>query len=275
MSVNLAPEFHYSPIPGDESPPLGGFVDLCRAAEAAGYRSIHVPIFNCASESLRFAIAAGDATTAICLRVGWSFESLLASLRGAELARACQALPGRIAVHMRFTGAEPAHDGNYISAGELIGNLRACCDTAPAPPFDVEGDAAEAAFLAIKHASCLWRLPKRAKQAFADALPVLHFGKPTGLVTRVFARPTAEEAREAAATSFPEPLWVTPKLCTAHGAAALVGSYDEIAGDLGEYHRHGITRLLLRDRPAGTNEMARFAGEVMPRVLAGGRGSRQ
>jgi hypothetical protein len=45
----------------------------------------------------------------------------------------------------------------------------------------IEGDSADAAVLAIKHADCLILSPRSPEQMHADALPVLHLGKQVGM----------------------------------------------------------------------------------------------
>jgi hypothetical protein len=45
----------------------------------------------------------------------------------------------------------------------------------------IEGDSAEAAVLAIKHADCLILSPRSPEQMYADALPILHLGKQVGV----------------------------------------------------------------------------------------------
>jgi hypothetical protein len=264
MPTDLPLTFHWSPSLVDSAPDPETFTAACRAAEAAGFESVHVPARICFSEALRLATAAGNEALDIKFRIGWDFAGALASLRGAELKNAWEVLQGRVIVHMSFGSEEPARNGNYLSAGGFIASLRALFpDSAPA--FEVEGDSAEAAFLAIKHGDCLWRRPHRANQVYADALPVLHFGKDVGLVSRVVARETRQEALDAVA-GITEPEWIAPYLCVAAGTATLVGSYEGVADAVREFNRNGISRLLLREAPGQPEEMARFAANVMPLI---------
>ena len=256
-------ELHWS-LSFDNNPQdASGFTEACRAAEAAGFASIHVPVRTCASEALRLAIGAGAQSDAIRFRIGWDFGASLASLRGRELQQAWSILRGRLIVHLMVGVGEAAENGIYRSAAEFIGNLRASFRDSESPPFEVEGQTAEAAFLAIKHANCLWRLPHRAGQVYADALPVLHFGKPVGLVCTAIASAKTGEAVRQASEMCRESEWITPNLCVGRGEAVLAGSAIEIAHLIEEYHRQGISRLLLR---GGAEEMAHFAREVMPRI---------
>src|SRR6185436_14443186 len=50
-------------------------------------------------------------------------------------------------------------------------------------------------------------------------------------------------------------------------AAGLVGSYDEVAARIGAFHAAGIELFMLQFQPFEA-EMARFAGEIIPRVRA-------
>ena len=148
-------------------------------------------------------------------------------------------------------------------------------------------ETAGAAFLAIKQADCLWRLPNRVNQVYADALPVLHFGKEVGLASAVIARETRPEALDAAAYLLPEhavehlddpAVWITPHLWTgtvpgrSGKTAALVGSFEEIASSIVEFKRNGISQFLVRGVPGwqgpDRQEMACFGTRVMPLVRA-------
>ena len=188
--------FHWSPCPAP-LPDAGDFVDLCREAENAGIESIHVPVLDSLSDALSLAAVAGAATARIGFRIGWGIEDVLGSLRGRELLQVSQLLPGRLIVHMNLASDAPPEQ--YAAAREFIVNCHSHFGKVGAPPFDIEGETAEAAFLAIQHGACLWRRPHRPNQVYADALPVLHFGKDAGLVCFVIARESREVALEAAA----------------------------------------------------------------------------
>jgi alkanesulfonate monooxygenase len=173
-------------------------------------------------------------------------------------------IPGRrLIVHVRLD-ATP-NDAYFAPLLEL----------SEAPEIHVEGQTAEAAFFAIKHADCLWRLPSRPNQVYADALPVLHFGKETGLVSSIIARATRQEALDAAAILLPEfrdsvddpASWITPYLWTGGvpGRVTMLGSFEELAEAIYGFKQNGISQFLFRGWPDG-GEMAHFGNGVLPLV---------
>ena len=113
----------------------------------------------------------------------------------------------------------------------------------------MEGQAAAAAFLAIKHADRLWRRPARPTMVDGDARPVLHFGTEVGLVASLVARETRNEALAAAAVlldrcgRFRErsASWIAPCVWAAmdpsERRAVLIGSFDELASTIHRYER--------------------------------------
>lgn len=268
--------FHWSPSPGSSPPDAAEFIDLCREAEQAGIESIHLPVRDSLSNALALAAAAGAETARIAFRIGWDVEGVLASLLGRELLRVSRLLPGRLILHMGFPSAATNH---FAAAREFIANCRAHFGGVDAPPFDVEGESAEAAFLAIQHGSCLWRLPHRQNQVYADALPVMHFGKETGLVSFVIARESRELALAAATALLPQyrlddpSRWITPFLWSgpspgeAGRASLLAGSYADIASALHEFGKIGISHFRVRELP-GRQEMRCFPARVVPLVQA-------
>jgi alkanesulfonate monooxygenase SsuD/methylene tetrahydromethanopterin reductase-like flavin-dependent oxidoreductase (luciferase family) len=270
--------FHWSPYPGGPAPSVPEFIALCREAERAGAESIHVPVTAPLSDALALATAAGTETTRIRFRIGWSFGDILKSLYGRDLLQAAQSLRGRLIIHTVFL--QPQHE--FDSAREFIANCRALFPESEAPAFDIEGETAEAAFLAIQHGDCLWRLPHRPRQVQADALPVLHFGKEAGLVSFVIARETRDQALEAAATLFAECAagevddathWITPSLWSAtvpswnRKVAALIGSFEEVAAAIRAFGTIGVSHFLVREWSAQP-EIACFAARIVPLVRA-------
>ena len=274
--------FHWSPCTNQDSADPARFVDLCRWAEMMGVESVHVPMATDLRRALELAVVAGAETKHVRFRIGWDSNGVLASLLGQELKNAWATLRGRLVIHMRFDSDDAVPNGHFARAGEFLANCRRIFPESDSPEFDVEGETAEVAFLAIKHADCLWRIPSRPNQVYADALPVLHFGKQVGLLTSVIARETRQEALKNAAMLLPSNAvehlddltsWITPYLWTGVAAenvktAALVGSFEEVACALHDLKQNGISQFLIRAWPteeeAADQEMASFGTRVLP-----------
>jgi alkanesulfonate monooxygenase SsuD/methylene tetrahydromethanopterin reductase-like flavin-dependent oxidoreductase (luciferase family) len=285
MDTEHSLRFHWSACASDE--PVA-FLPICRDAERLGLESVHIPIATPLPDALALAVSAGRETERIRFRVGCDFNRILASLTGRELKIATEALGSRLIIHMAFDVEDSARNASFLSAGEFIANCRKLFPNGQAPQFDVEGEAPEAAFLAIKHADCLWRWAQSPNQAYADALPVLHFGKNAGLITLVIARQTRAQALESAVGFLPEiniepasnPAFeVTPDLqaniiSTGGAKAAIVGSCEGVARTIHGFKKHGILHFLLRDRP-GYQDIAGFGERVLPliRAIESGRGT--
>ncbi|WP_263352898.1 hypothetical protein [Acidicapsa acidisoli] len=249
--------------------------------------SIQIPISESFSTALEWAVAAGSVCTRIRFRIGGDLTCLLDTLRGRDLMEASDALSGRLIVHLHLPDNGEKKDASFRSAEEFLGNLRGAFSERSAPQFDIEGDSAGAAYLAIKQADCLWRTVDRPERAFADALPVLHFGKEVGLRCSVITGETREEAIEAAAKSLPEKLagrleqhacWMTSVVWRSMeagednmGASVMIGSYGEVAAAISDYRKSGISQFLVRSSD-GSDGLARFASEILPPLRASVRG---
>jgi len=282
MTTEHPLRFHWSACAGDGLGEPVAFLHICRDAERLGVESVHVPIATYLPDALELAVSAGRETERVRFRVGCDFNRILASLTGRELKKAAEALGSRLIIHVAFDAVEAAGNGSFGSAGEFITNCRKLFLDGQAPQFDVEGEASEAAFLAIKHADCLWRWAQSLNQVRADALPVLHFGKEVGLITLVIARETRQEALEAARGLLPginiEPpsnsaFGITPdpwtNIVSAGGAktAVLVGSHEEVARTIRGFKKSGISHFLLRDC-SGQQEITGFGERVLPLIRA-------
>src|SRR5262249_15247819 len=103
-----------------------------------------------------------------------------------------------------------------------------------------------------------FRRADRPDQVYADALPVLHLGKEVGLVATVVARPTREEAREAAAD-------------LAGRRDVLAGSFEEVAESILAFQRKGILQFLIRGLPE-RDFVTSFGAGVLPIVRQQERG---
>jgi alkanesulfonate monooxygenase len=273
MTTEHPLRFHWSACAGDGLGEPVAFLHICRDAERLGVESVHVPIASYLPDALELAVSAGQETERVRFRVGCDFNRILASLTGRELKKAAEALGSRLIIHMAFDAVEPAGNGSFRSAAEFITNCRKLFLDGQAPQFDVEGEASEAAFLAIKHADCLWRWAQNPNQVRADALPVLHFGKEVGLITLVIARETRQEALESARDLLPEiniePPSNSANIVSAGGGktAVLVGSREEVARTIHRFKKSGISHFLLRDWP-GQQEITSFGERVLPLIRA-------
>ena len=168
------------------------------------------------------------------------------------------------------------------------------------------GGASEAALeLAVRHAHCLWTLPRRPEEMRQWLRRVFASDTEVGLLVSMIARPTREEAvsdayallrriggearqvhREFSARSdsvaFTSTLelaersdgdWLSPWLWTGAvpylgaPAIALVGSYEEVAEAIRAFEEVGVSQFLFMGWP-DLEEMKRFASEVRPRLEA-------
>jgi alkanesulfonate monooxygenase len=173
------------------------------------------------------------------------------------------------------------------------------------PEIYLGGNSEQSAQLAIRHADCLWRFAEPPESLAPKIAPVIQAGTEVGLLVSLIARPTHDEAVQAAydligqfgekardaqrsferhtdAAAFESTYalaresstdWATPTLWTGAvpflgaPAIALVGSADEIASALLEYKSIGITQFLFTGWP-DAEEMSFFGREVAPLVRA-------
>jgi alkanesulfonate monooxygenase len=171
-----------------------------------------------------------------------------------------------------------------------------------APEIFIGGNSSQAEQLAVKHGDCLWRLPEAPSELAPRVEKLRGQGIEIGLLVSIIARPSHDEAIDAAhslvadlghvprkvhadfakrsdsvaftsvikmADSGPE--WITPYLWSGAvpymgaPAIALVGSAEEIASAIMDYKRIGITQFLFMGWP-DLEEMAFFSKSVLPLV---------
>lgn len=172
-----------------------------------------------------------------------------------------------------------------------------------APEIYVGGNSKEAANLVSEHGDCLWRFPDSPEALIDKISSVLEAGKEVGLLSSIIARPSQEEAENAAkkllenfignnkevhksykerydSQGFKEIMekafneescWITPYLW--NGAVpymgppsiALVGSYENIAKALMGYKKIGITQFLFIGWP-DIEELEHFGKGILPLV---------
>jgi alkanesulfonate monooxygenase len=173
------------------------------------------------------------------------------------------------------------------------------------PEIFLGGNSPLAAKLAVKHADCLWRLPDIPERLRPRIAPVLESGTEVGLLVSMIARPSRVEAVDAAygmiesfgtesrqihsefsrksdSVAFKsmyalanenESGWLTSYLWSGAvpylgaPAIALVGSAEDVAGAIMEYHQIGVTQFLFMGWP-DLEEMTFFNNAVVPLVRA-------
>src|SRR4051812_28553284 len=199
-------------------------------------------------------------------------------------------------------------DGKYYRVEEARLNTPFVSGERSAPEVYIGGGSELAEELAVKHASCLLRPPDAPERLAPRVRALRERGIEVGFLVSLIARPTREEALEAAravvasageaardvhrefrgrsdsvaftstyalAEGSPSD-WLTPTLWTGAvpylgaPAMALVGSAAEVAAAILEYRRIGVTQFLFMGWP-DSEEMAFFGREVLPRVREGER----
>jgi alkanesulfonate monooxygenase len=194
-------------------------------------------------------------------------------------------------------------EGVYYRVENARLNLPFLAEGRTAPEIYVGGNSPQAAELAIKHASCLLRLPAAPEPMRPEVEAVTTGGTEVGLLVSLVIRDTRAEAVAAAeamldrlgdrprqthkafrersdsvaftsmlglAESAEDP-WLSPHLWTGAvpflgaPAVALVGSPEGIASALLEYREIGVTQFLFMGWP-DLDEMTRFSRDVLPLV---------
>jgi hypothetical protein len=96
-------------------------------------------------------------------------------------------IAGRLIPHLRPRDNEIARAEDFIRRRRALPGFGDC-------RIHIEGNSSEAAFLAIRFGDVLWRRPDHRNQVYADALPVLHFGKEVGIAIAAGSVRDAEES---------------------------------------------------------------------------------
>jgi alkanesulfonate monooxygenase len=188
------------------------------------------------------------------------------------------------------TGEPVSIQGNHYHVENARLNLAFLAEGRSAPEIYVGGNSPQAAELAIKHGSCLLRLPAAPETMKPEVEPITSRGTEVGILVSLIIRDTKAEAIATAeamidrlgdrprqthrafgarsdsvaftsmlglAESRADP-WLSPHLWTGAvpflGApsVALVGSPDEIASALIEYRDIGVTWFGLTNAPKST-----------------------
>lgn len=316
---------------------LGQQIQVCRQAEKNGIESMLMAIGFTRPDPLQLAIAIGLQTEKIKFMVACRSGLISPTFYVQQLNTASALLPGRMLLNvvcghtpheLRYYGDFLDHDQRYRRTGEFLTVCRGLWsgkfpysfngeyykienarlhtpffgDCESGPEIFVGGNSAEAADLAIRHGSCLWRFPAAPGDVEEQISPVLHRGVEAGLLTAVIARPTRDEALAAAGAlvasagaearavhqqfaakvdsqgfrsvyemAMGDSAWITPCLWTGAvpylGAPsiALVGSFEEIADAIMVYKDSGVTQFLFMGWP-DLEEMDYFGSGVLPLV---------
>jgi len=312
-------------------------IQVCQHAEKNGIESVLMAIGFTRPDPLQLAIAIGLQTEKIKFMVACRSGVISPTFYVQQLNTASAFLPRRILINvvcghtpheLRYYGDFLDHDERYRRTGEFLTVCRGlwngagpyrfngeyyqienarihtpfCGDSKNGPEIFVSGNSAEAADLAIRHGSCLWRFPAAPFDLEGQIGPALHLGVEVGFLTSIIARPTRDEAVAAATAliasageearvvhqqfasaadsegfrsvyemAMGDSAWVTSWLWTGAvpylGAPsiALVGSFEEIADAIMVYKKKGVTQFLFLGWP-DLEEMSYFGSGVLPLV---------
>jgi alkanesulfonate monooxygenase len=319
-------------------PDIAAHLAYCSAAEACGIESLLTAFGFHRPDPIALAAALGVLTSKVefmvAVRSGvispTSFVQQVNTVSALTHGRIClNVVGGHTPKEQRAYGDFLSHDERYARTDEFLTICRALwADEGPvnfkgayyeieeaavktpfvsnerrAPEIFLGGASDAALNLAVRHADCLWTLPRSPEEMAPRLKPVLASGTEVGLLLSIIARRSREEAiseayallarvggkarqvhRDFSARSdsvaFTGTLalaekngsdWVTQWLWTGAvpylgaPAIALVGSYDEVAGAIHAFEEIGISQFLFMGWP-DLEEMKRFAGEVRPRL---------
>jgi len=321
-------------------PDLDAHVDFCRRAEACGIDSVLTAFGFHRVDPIVLASALGMLTTKIkfmiAVRSGIYSPTVLVqqvnTLSALTNGRIClNVVGGHTPNEQRGYGDFLSHDDRYARTDEFLTVCRAFWEgdgpvnfkgnyyhiengrlntpfiaaDRTGPEIFLGGSSPQAFRLAVRHAHCLWTLPRRPEELATRIQAVLESGKEVGILVSMLARPSHREALSAAqsmlaevgdrarkthqdfsrvsdSVAFTSTLalaeesssdWLTAWLWTGAvpylgaPAIALVGSYDEVTEGILEFTKVGVTQFLFLGWP-DVPEMTAFSKEVRPRVLA-------
>ena len=312
-------------------------VEFCRIAEGCGIQGLLLDVGSTKPDPIVLAGALGRETTRIEFIVAYRSGMIppttfvqqlntLSSLVGGRLS--LNIVAGHSPAEQRFYGDFLEHDERYRRTEEFLAICQALWQRNGPVDFDgqyyrvqqawlntpfvaqhrsfpeifIAGSSLAARDAATRQGTLWMRLADKPGKLSATSKPVLAAGKELGLRMAIVARPSREQARQAAAeivarmdpqhrnvrkeaafvgdsdsdsmrrmNSMADVEWLTPWLWTgavrSHGAAAIcmVGSYDELAAAFLEYKRIGVRQFILSGWPK-LSEMMCFGEHVLPRV---------
>jgi alkanesulfonate monooxygenase len=319
-------------------PDLAAHLAYCEAAEACGIESLLTAFGFHRADPMTLAAALGVLTSKVkfmvAIRSGvispTAFVQQVNTISTLTNGRIClNVVGGHTPKEQRAYGDFLSHDERYARTDEFLSICRALwkderpvsfkgayyeiedavlktpfvSDERRAPEIFLGGASDVALNLAVRHADCLWTLPRSPEEMAPRVQRVLESGTEVGLLLSIIARSSRAEAvsdayalldraggkarqvhKEFSARSDSVAFtgtfalaeknggdWLTPWLWTGAvpylgaPAIALVGSYDEVAGAIRAFEEVGITQFLFVGWP-DIEEMKRFAGEVRPRL---------
>jgi alkanesulfonate monooxygenase len=319
-------------------PDIAAHLAYCEAAEACGIESLLTAFGFHRPDPIVLAAALGVLTSKVKFMVAVRSGVISPTSFVQQVNTVSTLTQGRIYLNVvgghtpkeqRAYGDFLSHDERYARTGEFLSVCRALwadegpvsfkgayyeiedavvktpfvSDERSAPEIFLGGASDAALALAVRHADCLWTLPRSPEEMAPRLQTVLESGTEVGLLLSIIARPSREEAVADAYTlldrvdgkarqvheefstrsdsvAFTGTLalaernggdWLTPWLWTGAvpylgaPAIAIVGSYDEVAGAIRAFQEVGINQFLFMGWP-DIEEMKRFAGEVRPRL---------
>jgi alkanesulfonate monooxygenase len=320
-------------------PSFAAHLEFCRRAEEAGIESLLVAFGFHRADPIALASALGVMTEKIKFLVACRSGIFSPTYFVQQVNTVSALTAGRIAVNVvaghtphehGYYGDFLDHDERYDRADEFWSicqalwrgdgevsfsgkhyriekarlNTSFVAPDRTAPEIYVGGGSERAERLAAKHASCLLRLPVPPERLGESIRPLLAQGTEVGLLVSMIARPTRQEAVDAArslvaglaeesrevhrrfalasdsvafkstydlAANSPE--WLTPCLWTGAvpylgaPAIALVGSPDDLTAAILEYQSVGVSQFLFMGWP-DLETMTYFGREVLPLVRA-------
>jgi len=319
-------------------PNIDALVRFCEHADACGFESLLTAFSFARPDPLTLAAAIGMVTKRIKFMVAVRSGVHAPAMFVQQVNTVAALTNGRICINVvgghtpdeqKYYGDFLSHDERYARTDEFLTICRALwrreqevtfegayyrtegarinvpfvSPERTAPEIFLGGNSPQAEAMAIAHADCLWRMPEPVEKVSEAAARVRAHGKEVGLLTSIIARPTHEEAVEAAyalirevdgearethqkieqrldsvafrqmytaasASEWPAPyLWSGAVPYFGAPSIAIVGSTREVAETLLAYKAAGISQFLFLGWP-DIEEMTIFHDEVLPRVRA-------
>jgi alkanesulfonate monooxygenase len=312
-------------------------LNLCLLAEENGIESMLMAIGFTRPDPLLLTVALGQETKRIKFLVAVRPGLITPTYYVQQLNTAStlignrihiNVVSGRVPAELKYYGDFSEHDERYSRANEFLeicnsfwanngpvnfngthykienGTIKTPFNSPKGrPEIYVGGNSQQAIDLACHQADCLWQFPDTPEAASQKIQPALAAGKEAGFLVSIIARPTQNEAEEAAkellknfagntkvahkeydkkydGQGFKEILenaftnsskWITPYLWNGAvpylgaPAIAFVGSYENIAKALLNYKEIGITQFLFMGWP-DEEEVVHFGQGVLPLV---------